>query len=192
MKMLEYLVIYNTSISKGIEQIRKLSNLRRIHMNNCSLTSFPDVTHLPRLVALSIFKNHLSQTISLSPSMTTVQLVDVHFHEIPVHPDPEKLETLDVSSNPLDNIQFILLYKNLEILCLRSLNLTSIPSNIDQLEKLLFIDLSYNKFTHLPGVLFKLSRLIYLDIRGNLFPDNETEAIKDAWKKSHPTLELRI
>ena len=171
--------------------MEKMTSLRAIQMWNCSLTSFPDLRDLSRLFLLDVPNNHLSQ-ILLSPSMIMVDLTGNNFQEIPVHPNPEKLRMFQIGSNRLNNLPSIVSYKNLEMLDLQSTNLTSVPSNIDQLEKLQLLDLSYNKLTHLPDVLFKLSQLEYLDVKGNLFPADEIETIRNAWKKSHPKLELLV
>lgn len=191
MKNLDHLLIYNTSITKVTDRIEKMTSLRVVEMENCSLTSFPDLRDLPRLFFVDVSNNHLSQII-LPPSMIMVDITDNNFHEIPVHPNPEKLRLLYMSSNHINDLLSIVSYKNVEALSLKSLDLTSIPSNFDQLEKVQFIDLSNNKLTHFPDVLFKLSQLEYLDIQGNLFPTDQIESIRNAWKKSHPKLELLI
>ena len=191
MKNLTHFLVYNSSITKLTDQVEKMTSLRVIQMHNCSLRSFPDLRDLPRLFFLDVTENHLSQII-LSPPMIMVILTGNNFHEIPVHPNPEKVRMFEMSSNNLNDLRSIVSYKNVEILNLKSINLTSIPSNIDQLEKVQFLDLSYNKLTHLPDVLFKLSQLEYLDVKGNLFPADEIETIRNAWKKSHPKLELLV
>ena len=168
-----------------------MTSLHVVLFYNCSLTSFPDLSDLPQLIQMDFRYNNLSHLIVPSTIIVLV-LASNHFTELPVHPAPESLRSLHISSNPWRNLDSLTSYKNLAVLILQSLNLTSLPSNIDQLDQLEYLSASNNKLTHLPDGLFKLPLSRGLDIARNSFAADEIEAIKNAFEKSHPQSELKI
>ena len=191
LKQLRDFQIYDTSITKITEKLATMSSLHVIQMTNCSLTSFPDLSNLLRLILLDVPHNHLAHLI-VPPAVGLLDLNDNHFTELPVHPAPEALRSLRISSNPWRNLDSLGSYKNLRSLALGSANLTSLPSNIDQLDQIKVVNVSDNKLTHLPDGIFKSPLLIEFDATKNSFPADEIQAIKNAFEKSHPQSELKI
>ena len=191
LKQLREFQVYDTSITKITEKLATMSSLRVIQMTNCSLTSFPDLSNILQLIVLHIPQNHLAHLI-VPPTVGLLDLTDNHFTELPVHPVSKKLLVLQMSSNPWRNLDSLTSHKNLTILILRSANLTSLPSNIDQLDQIQFLDVSDNKLTHLPYGILKLPSLVELNIARNSFAADEIQAIKNAFEKSYPQSDLKI
>ena len=56
--------------------------------------------------------------------------------------------------------------------------MTSLPAEIEKLDKLTYLYLSKNQLTSLPAEIGKLDKLIYLQLIGNPIPKAEQEKIK--------------
>ncbi|CAF5177672.1 unnamed protein product, partial [Rotaria magnacalcarata] len=81
-------------------------------------------------------------------------------------------------------------YINLESISLRSTNLTSIPSDINKLQKLQTLDLSNNKLSEIPDSLIKMPALEMLNITNNMFATKYIQAIEKKFKTSRPNAEI--
>jgi len=97
-----------------------------------------------------------------------------------------------MDNNPLKNIASITSYTNLRALSLDNTSLTSIPSNIDKLQKLEIISLSDNKLSHIPTTILNLPNLEWLDISNNSFSPNEIKSIREKFEKSYANATLMI
>jgi Leucine-rich repeat (LRR) protein len=104
----------------------------------------------------------------------------------------EKLMYLIMNNNPLKDAVPILSYKNLEGIYLSNTTLTSIPPAIGQLQGLKYLDLSDNKISHLPNKIFDLPLLAEFDISKNLLSPDDIQSIREAFAKSHPTIQLQV
>jgi Leucine-rich repeat (LRR) protein len=184
-------MVYDTPVSKIPENLGTFNNLMSLVFKNCSLTYFPTIGDLEKLWDLDLSNNHLSHLDEI-PGVQFLDLEDNLFNYIPMTKKGEKLRFLTMSRNPLKTIGSILFYNNLEGIYFQNTMLTSIPPGIDKLQKLLEIDLSNNKLSHLPTNILNLPHLEHLDIRQNLLSPNNIESIRKEFKKSHPKLELDI
>ena len=191
LKTLNALVIMNTPIKNLQKQLTSLTNLRRIQLWNCSLTYLPDLTNLRALAALEVDNNQISH-IGALPALALLSLDHNRLTEIPTLENPELLQILTVGHNPLKNTEPIPLYKNLEVLSLASTNLTSIPREIDQLQKLEYLDVSSNQLTVLPAGIFDLPQLQSLNLTDNLFSPDDIKSIQETLKTARPHVELIV
>jgi Leucine-rich repeat (LRR) protein len=191
LKTLRNFWFYHSPIVKVTEQLGTLNNLSMLTMSNCSLTHLPNLSNFQKMWALDLGNNRLSHVDGI-PDVQFLELNGNIFKHIPILENGGKLMFLNMSDNPLKNVAPIMFYKNLEGISLSNTNLTSIPPDIDKLQKLQYIDVSNNKLSHLPTNILNLPLLEDLKISNNLLSPNETQAIRKAFEKSHPQLELTI
>jgi len=191
LKKLQDFWFYDSPIVKVTEKLGTLDNLLMLTLSNCSLTHLPNLSNLQKLWSLDLRNNRLSRVDGI-PDVLFLDLPGNFFNYIPILNNPEKLRFLTMNNNPVENIAPIMFYKNLEGLSLRNLTLTSILPDIDKLQKLLYVDFSNNKISHVPNNIFNLPLLEQFVINNNLLSTNEIQSIQKAFKKSHPNLELII
>ena len=191
LKKLDELLIYNSPIRKITERLESMTSVRVIQMNNCSLTYFPDLRNLPNLFLIDVPYNNLSR-FDVPASVRMLDLSGNFLDEIPIHPKPENILFFTFDENPLTNARPIILYKNAKSIHLQSTNITDLPPEIDQLQKLMFLDVSCNKLTHLPNTLLNLPLLEEFNATKNFFSSDDIVAIKKAFEKIRPEVMLDI
>jgi Leucine-rich repeat (LRR) protein len=191
LKKLQNFWFYDSPIVKVTEKLGTLDNLLMLTLSNCSLTHLPNLSNLQKLWSLDLRNNRLSRVDGI-PDVLFLDLPGNFFNYIPILNNPEKLRFLTMDSNPVKNVAPIMFYKNLEGLSLKNLTLTSILPDIDKLQKLLYVDFSDNKISHVPNNILNLPLLEQFKITNNLLSTNEIQSIRKAFEKSHPQLELII
>jgi Leucine-rich repeat (LRR) protein len=67
-----------------------------------------------------------------------------------------------------------------------------IPTEIDELEKLYFLDLAFTQITQIPKTILTMPRLKYLIIQGNSFADEDINSMKMEFGTKRPDLTLLI
>ncbi|CAF1602697.1 unnamed protein product [Rotaria magnacalcarata] len=189
LKQLQYFWVYDSAIVKITERLEQLLNLSMLIMRNCSLSYLPKLNKLENLWNIDIARNQFSKLEGI-PAVFMMQLQENRFNEIPTLEKPEQLMHLEMSNNPLQNVQSINSYINLESISLRSTNLTSIPSDINKLQKLQTLDLSNNKLSEIPDSLIKMPALEMLNITNNMFATKYIQAIEKKFKTSRPNAEI--
>ncbi|CAM2723120.1 unnamed protein product [Rotaria socialis] len=189
LKQLRYFWVYDSAIVKITERLEQLLDLSMLTMRNCSLSHLPKFNKLKNLWSIDISRNQFSKLEGI-PAVLMVSLQDNRFTEIPTLETPEKLAYLEMSNNPLRNVQSISSYINLKSISLRSATLTSIPSDINQLQKLQTLDLSNNKLSEIPDSLIKMPALEMLNITNNMFTTKYIQAIEKKFKASLPNAEI--
>ena len=190
MQTLKELSINDVLNLKIGDQFSKLRNLSTLVLNNCSLTSLPDLSHLNFLM-LSVDHNNLTHFKgSINTKMLSIK--ENSFQTLPRLSHPEKIIYLDASQNPLKTITPVLNYKKLRVLAASDGDITFIPPDIDRLEDLSMINLANNKLTHLPINILNLPKLEYLDVSSNLFSSVQIRSIKKTIKTNHPKLDFEI
>ncbi len=87
---------------------------------------------------------------------------------------------LDLSHNALQGAlpSQINRLQNLKVLNLSYNQFTGVPAEVGQLKNLEMLNLSYNKLTGLPLELGNLSKLKMLDVSGNAYAEQDLEAIR--------------
>jgi Leucine-rich repeat (LRR) protein len=160
-------------------------------LNNCSITYLPNLSNLQKLWCLDLPNNRLSHLDGIS-ELGTLDLTSNFFTEIPIMKKHEKLWYLVMNHNPLKDAVPILSYKNLEGIYLSNTTLTSIPPAIGKLQGLKYLHLSDNKISHLPNKIFDLPLLAEFDISKNLLSPDDIQSIREAFAKSHPTIQLQV
>ncbi len=173
------------------KQLDKLINLESIQFINCSLTSLPDISNLRKLRLLDAPINNISRIGEL-PAVHILDLDGNSLTEIPVLKYPDNLDFLGISYNPLKSASQITLYKNLGTLYMKFATLTSIPRDIDKLQKLKLLDIAGNPMKNLPPNLLNLPQLEYVNATKLSLPFEEVVSIKKAFRKSRPQTELFI
>jgi len=191
LKTLDTFLIYDSPVKKMTNKLGTLTNLKTIQFINCSLTYLPDLSNLQKLELLDAPHNNLSRLDGL-PGVKILDLDINCLTEIPVTNNPENLEFLGISYNPLESASHITLYKNLQMLYIKFATLTKIPRDIDRLQKLEVLHIAGNNLTHLPTNLLNLPQLEFLNATKNLLSFDEIVGIKKLFKKSHPKTELFI
>lgn len=172
------------------DHLSKMTNLRTISFTNCSLTTFPDVSHLA-LSSLSLEENYLTH---LSGPVDAYMLIidDNLFESFPILKNPDKIIFLSASNNPISSITPVLAYKNLTVLSVANTDVTFIPPTIDHLQELKMIDLSGTKITRLPTNILNLPKLEYLNIQDTLLSAMQIQSIAKAFKIARPNLTLDV
>jgi len=188
-KQLRHLKVTDLPFMKMTESLTKLPNLVALILSNCSLKYLPNLSNLERLEHLVLEGNGLSRLDGI-PAVTFLGLQDEFFTEIPIVKEPSRLTHLFMANIPLKTIAPIMSFTNMIDIGLNNLTLTSIPSNIDKLQKLQVIELSDNKLTHIPKSIFNLPDLDYLDLSNNLLSIKDIQSIQEVFNKSHPDLTL--
>ena len=185
------LTITKTPITKMTEKIASLGRLEMLTVDNCELTEMPSLYGLSKLYTVSLSNNHLSKLEGLM-SVRRLSLYKNLFTEVPTQTEPEKLRTLDMNYNPVRSLPDCTLYGNLTSIRLSNTQVAVIPSNIDEIEYLSFLDLSFTKISEVPNTIFKLPVLQYLVIQGNTFSTEEVNNIKTVFKTQRPDIQLLI
>jgi len=191
LRELRHFSVYDAPIVKGIEQLQKLKNLFTLVLGNCSLTYVPNLGGLQQLKSLILSYNRLSHLDELQ-NVVLLTLRNNLFNEIPTIKNKDNVTLIYMDNNPLKNIASITSYTNLRALSLDNTSLTSIPSNIDKLQKLEIISLSDNKLSHIPTTILNLPNLEWLDISNNSFSPNEIKSIREKFEKSYANATLMI
>ncbi|CAF0742325.1 unnamed protein product [Adineta ricciae] len=190
LKNLTYFSVSSTKIVKGFEKLTKLPKLETLVLDNCSLTSLPNLNNLPNLGALLVENNNLTDIFDI-PGVQYLDLNGNQLKNIPMTRDPDRLIGLGMSGNPLSSAATIMLYKNLEDINLSGTGIYSIPATIDRLRNVTRLELSDNNLTHLPTNIRNLRQLELLDIKNNLLSKRNIESIRLSFEKSHPELQIK-
>lgn len=183
--------ITKSPITKMTKEIASLPNLEMLTLDDCSLTEMPSLYGLSKLFTLSLPNNRLSKLEGLM-NLYRLFLYKNLFTEVPTQTNPEKLRMLDMNHNPVQNMPDCTVYGNLTDIRLSNTQVSTIPSNIDELESLSFLDLSFSKITEVPDAIFKLPDLDYLVIQGNSFSSEKVNAIKAEFQAQRPDIHLLI
>lgn len=191
LQLLFSLSIKNSAINKVTDKISSLAKLQSLTMDNCGLTEMPNLSDLTILNTLSLPNNHLSKLEGLY-NITQLFLYHNEFTEVPIQAEPSTLVRIYMNYNPIKHFPDITLYTNLTEIRLSKTEVSAIPSNIDQLKKLSFLDLSFSKITTIPENMSKLARLQFLVIQGNQFSLEDVTKIKNQFSTEQPNVQLLI
>lgn len=164
-------VSYN-NISNFEINCSKLKHLREIDLSNNLLQSIPFYTFSKSksLVKLNLTNNFLRSLPQMPPNLKILKISLPSLKTIPQHIFPKCLQYLHIESSNIQNYDEIFANIELQHLSLPNNNIKYIPSNITQLKKLKYLDLSFNKINNCHyKYLSKLFSLNYLNIHGNDF-----------------------
>jgi Leucine-rich repeat (LRR) protein len=189
LRQLRYLYIYNTPIVNMTERLGTMSNLNTLFLPNCSLTYLPNLSGISQLSSVYLHQNRLSNLNGLT-NVYDLYLSDNLFTDIPTLSSPKSLVYLYMDNNPLKNMLTITSHVNLWTLYLRNTTLSSVPPTIDKLQKLEYLDLSYNKLFFLPTNIQNLPKLRQLNIQNNSFSLSAIQTFKTQFNTSHPNMTL--
>lgn len=190
---LEDLDISYNYISSMPEKISKLSNLRSLKLSaNCFTNDLPhqlelletltyldvrfnkctnvdDLGRLPNLKTLQAAGNKISRIDGGFRRLRNLQLESNPVTNLRLKDILESLETLDLSKAQLSTVPGFLVSRipNVESLILDSNVLSSLPSEICNLSKLVFFSASRNNLDALPNNFSRLANLQYLDLHSN-------------------------
>ena len=190
-KQLRRLYVSDLPFMKMTEPSTKLTNLSVLILKNCSLTHLPNLSNLKNLQNLVLEGNGLSRLDGI-PAVKVLSVSDEFLTEIPTVKDPSRLIHLSMVNMPLKTVSPIMSFTNMTAITLINATLTSIPSNIDKLQKLQYIDLSDNKLTHVPKSIFNLPHLELLVLDNNLLSAKDIQSIREVFNKTHPNLILSL
>ena len=131
------------------EQILSLKHLIRLDVSNCPINELPNLSLLKKLEVL----------IANNAKLSTVN--NAGLHQLP------KLKELNLSGNKaLNDFNPILNCSNLEFLTINRTSISSIPDEIENLQKLKKLSIS-SKLTAISDSICKLSDMRYLSFGGN-------------------------
>ncbi|UJR18695.1 hypothetical protein I4U23_005602 [Adineta vaga] len=171
------LSIRNTPITKMTEKLSILAKLESLFLEKCSLTHLPNLSGLKKLNSLSLPENQLSNLEGLT-NVSSLHLYKNQFTEIPTMEIPEALYRLNMNYNPVIDMSYILLFKNITEIRIAESHIPVIPSHIGLLKKLSFLDLSHTEITRVPRSLLNLPYLQYLVVQRNAIPKEEVDSLK--------------
>ncbi|CAF0778549.1 unnamed protein product [Adineta ricciae] len=169
--------IANTPITKMTEKLSSLVKLQSLMLDNCSLTQLPSLSELKNLTTVSLPNNRLTQLEGLV-KVRSLSLYKNQFTEIPMLEIPEALGRLDMNHNPVMDMSYLLLCKNITEIRIAVSNIPMIPSHIALLKRLSFLDLANTKITHVPRNILNLPYLQFLVVQNNAIPKEEADALK--------------
>jgi len=191
LQLLWGLSITNSPINTVTPQVKSLANLQSLTLNNCSLSEMPSLQGLSKLNTVTLPNNQLSQLHGL---MNISQLFLYHnlFTSVPTQTIPGTLVRIYMNYNPVTHLPNIASYSNLTEIRLSNTEVADIPSTINGLQKLSFLDLSFTKITSVPKNILKIPTLQYLVIQGNAFSTEEVNTIKTEFSQQRPNVNLLI
>lgn len=175
-------------IKKITTQLGDLVKLEVVTFSHCSLTHLPNLNNLPQLKTLNLPFNSLTGIDELPNS--SLDILDLSFNnitEIPMLKNREHLMFMFMNNNPLENVETIVSYPNLQNVQLSDAKLNSIPSGISKLEKLEVLAINNNQLTDLPVGILNLSKLFLLDVQNNLFSFENIQSIRETFQRFRPT-----
>ena len=173
------------------DKVTTLQRLEMLSLDNCSLTEMPNLYGMPKLYVVSLSNNRL---IKLEGLMNVYRLFLYHnlFTEVPTQTEPGRLIILYMNYNPVQNMPNIASYYNLTDVRLSNTQVSVIPSNINDLKYLSFLDLAVSKITQVLETILKVARLQFLVIQGNAFSAQQVDTIKTEFKTRRPYVQLLI
>jgi Leucine-rich repeat (LRR) protein len=177
LQQLHTLGMTNTPITKMTEKLGSLQKLQSLTLDKCSLSQLPSLSGLFNLSRLSLPNNRLSKLEGLI-QVQSLSLYKNLFTEIPTLAVPEALRRLDMNFNPVIEMSIVTSFTNLTEIRLSETQISVVPPEIDELERLFFLDLTHTQITHIPRTILKMPSLQYLVIQRNAFPQEEVDSIK--------------
>jgi hypothetical protein len=185
------LSITNTPIITMTDKLATLKRLESLTLSNCSLSQMPNLSGMHKLLTVSLPNNRLSKLEGLM-NVRSLSLYKNLFTEIPTLEEPESLSRLDMNYNPVQDMEPILAFSNLTDARLSFTKISVIPTEINELEKLSFLDLSNTQISHIPKTILTMTRLTFFIIQNTLIANEEINSIKMEFKTQRPTLNLLI
>jgi Leucine-rich repeat (LRR) protein len=173
------------------DSVATLQKLESLTLNNCSLAHMPNLSEMTKLLTLSLPNNRLSKLEGLV-GVRSLSLYKNLFTEIPTLTEPEKLSRLDMNYNPVQDMDMITAFVNLTDARLSFTKISVIPTEINELEKLYFLDLAHTQITQIPKTILTMPRLTFLVIQGNSFADEDINAMKMEFSAKRPDVNLLI
>nr|XP_012217554.1 PREDICTED: leucine-rich repeat-containing G-protein coupled receptor 5A-like [Linepithema humile] len=179
--------IQENHISNVHKNLTLLNKLKSLNISGNFLSDFPDVS-LKNIEMLDLSFNNLTiipETVSLKnfPNLKIFHISGNHLKDIKIRSEL-KLERFEVNFvetiEEIDEQTFLLLRERtngcINVTVSRNTKLSTIEENVFQHMNICSLDLSYNRFTHLPSKLFKnfnnenISNTKYLiNLQGNPF-----------------------
>jgi Leucine-rich repeat (LRR) protein len=172
---LKELEIMNLSFNK-LEQIPStignVTKLKKLDLSENCLKYLPDeLNSLSLLEELLLFKNRLSHNDCFTwEGLSNLKYLDLHnnFLELMTNlPKSEKLDTLILGYNRLQNIEKLENCPNLTVLDLNNNKIENFPEEILNLQNLKTLNLMNNSINDLPPQVSLLQNLVRINIEGN-------------------------
>ncbi|CAF4052902.1 unnamed protein product [Rotaria sp. Silwood1] len=174
---LHTLSMTNTPIRKMTDELGSLRKLQSLTLDKCSLSHLPNLSELTNLTTVTLPNNQLSKLEGLT-KLYSLQLYKNQFTEIPTLAVPEALLRLNMNYNPVMDMSYTLLFKNITEIRIAESKISVIPSHIFLLEKLSFLDLSHTQIIRIPRSILNLPYLQYLVVQRNEIPQEEVDSFK--------------
>ncbi|XP_017505899.2 leucine-rich repeat-containing protein 2 [Manis javanica] len=137
------------------DRLKEQTHLKEWHISNTLIQIIPTYVELFQAMRiLNLPKNHISHLPAEIGCLKNLKELNVSFNHLKSIPeelgDCENLERLDLSGN---------------------LELTELPFELSNLKKVVFVDISANKFSSVPICVLRMSNLQWLDISNNNLND---------------------
>lgn len=181
----------NTPITKMTDELGSLEKLQSLSLDKCSLSQLPNLSGLTNLTTLSLPNNQLSNLEGLT-KLYSLHLYKNQFTEIPTLSVPEALIRLNMNYNPVVDMSYTLLFKNITEIRIAESNIPVIPSHIFLLKRLSFLDLSHTQITRIPRGILNLPYLQYLVVQRNQITQEEADSFKTELLNSKTKINLLI
>jgi len=169
---LEILNISQNKISAIPQGFGNALKLKRLDLSNNFLDNIPNFFgNLHNLEELILFKNKIREIQNNSLTrLSNLKYLDLHnnnldfFSEIP---RSEKLDTLILGYNKIENIENLRNCPNLTVLDVNNNKLENFPEDVLNLKNIITLNLMNNSINDIPPSLCYLNKLVRLNIEGN-------------------------
>jgi Leucine-rich repeat (LRR) protein len=173
------------------DKLTTLQLLEDLTLDSCSLSYLPSLKGMPYLWAVSAVNNRLSKIEGLM-NVYRLFLWNNLFTELPTLTEPQALAVLYMSQNPVEDMTGINSFIHLVDLRLSNSSISVIPSTINELQRLSFLDVSFSRLSDLPNTILKVPEHQILILQNNLFSAERIKSIKTEFSTQRPDVELLI
>nr|XP_024929274.2 disease resistance protein RUN1-like isoform X1 [Ziziphus jujuba var. spinosa]XP_048330222.1 disease resistance protein RUN1-like isoform X1 [Ziziphus jujuba var. spinosa]XP_048330223.1 disease resistance protein RUN1-like isoform X1 [Ziziphus jujuba var. spinosa]XP_048330224.1 disease resistance protein RUN1-like isoform X1 [Ziziphus jujuba var. spinosa]XP_048330225.1 disease resistance protein RUN1-like isoform X1 [Ziziphus jujuba var. spinosa]XP_048330226.1 disease resistance protein RUN len=204
-KQLVILNMPNSQIHQLGEAFKNFESLKAVNLSSSKfLTEIPDLSTAPKLESLYLRQcTNLVEIHESVGSLNRLGALDLKFCDklqiLPSSLHSKYLGTLNLTSCfsiekfPNINIEMEFLYK----LCLSGTAIKELPSSIDKLVRLKFLDLAFcEKLDRIPNSIYSLHQLEFFDLHGCLnlfkFPKNMSFSNRKEWLLVDPDDSLNL
>jgi Leucine-rich repeat (LRR) protein len=173
------------------DKVTTLQLLEDLTLDNCGLSYLPSLQGMPYLLTVSVPHNRLSKIEGLM-NVFRLFLYNNLFTELPTQTEPQALAVLYMNQNPVKDMTGINSFIHLVDVRLSNSSISVIPSTINELQRLSFLDVSFSRLSDLPNTILKVPELQFLVIQNNLFSAEQIKLIKTEFSTQRPDVQLLI
>lgn len=142
-------------------------NLIKVDVRFNRLSSIDSLKNSPKLEVIRATGNNISVFRSSTPSLFEVEMNLNPLTYVYFESEMPNLKVVDLSKGKLTSCSFVAMLTGVEKLSLDINHLTTLPNEIDKMQKLVHLSVFKNNLNYLPSSVSKLRNLEYLDLHLN-------------------------